>query len=103
LKRLDLQYHDIGADGLYYRGRAQGIWDSKIITEEAIAQARNRPPQGTRAQARGKEICEVWRDPSARANWMSVTSARGAMRFNDPFGCEGQWIAPATPEPKQTA
>ena len=103
LKRLDLQYHDIGADGLYYRGRAQGIWDSKIITEEAIAQARNTPPQGTRAQARGQAICQVWRDPSARANWMGVTSARGAMPLNDPFVCEGQWTTPAKPEPKQTA
>jgi hypothetical protein len=102
-KTLDLRYHDIGEDGLYYRGRAQGIWDSKIITEEAIAQAMNTPPQGTRAWARGQAICQAWRDSSARANWMGVTSARGAMPLNDPFGCEGQWIAPAKPEPKQTA
>jgi hypothetical protein len=103
MKTLDLQYHDISADGLYYRGRAQGIWDSKISTEEAIAQAMNTPPKGTRAQARGKAICEVWRDPSARANWMGVTSARGVMQLNDPFVCEGHWTAPPKPETQKTA
>ena len=103
MKLIDLRYHDISEDGLYWRMRAQGICDSRIVGEEDIARAMNTPPQGTRAQARGTAICEVRRDSSARAHWMGVTSARGAMQLNDPFGCEGQWIAPATPEPKQTA
>lgn len=104
MKTLDLQYHDISPDGLYYRGRAQGIWDSKIITKEAIAQAMNTPPRGTRAQARGRAICQIWQqDPTARANWMAVTSSRGVMRLDDPFICEGQWIAPPKPETQKTA
>ena len=102
MKALDLLYHDVGEVGLYWRMRAQGLCDSRILRQEDIAQAMNTPPKGTRAQARGKAICEVWRDSSARASWMGVTAARGVMPLNDPFGCEGQWTAPARAEPKMT-
>lgn len=95
MKTIDLRYHDIAEDGLYWRLRAQGICNSGILTEEDIAQAMNLPTTGTRAQARGKAICEAWRDSSAHANWMMVASSRGTMQLPDPFASEGQWTAPA--------
>jgi hypothetical protein len=102
MKALDLQYHDIAEDGLYWRMRAQGLCDSKILKEEDIAEAMNTPPKGTRAQARGRAICEVCGDANARANWMSVVSSRGTMQLNDPFLSEGQWVAPPKPVARRT-
>lgn len=103
MKALDLQYHDISEDGLYWRMRARGVCDSRILSEGDIAAAMNALPKGTRARARGTAICEVWRDTQARANWMSVTSSKGTMQLDDPFVCEGQWVAPPKPEAQKTA
>jgi hypothetical protein len=103
LKALDLQYHDIGNAGLYWQMRAQGICNSSILRNEDVTAALNTPPQGTRAQPRAKAICEVWRDASARAHWMAVTSARGTMELPDPFAGSGQWVAPPKTEAKKTA
>jgi hypothetical protein len=103
MKAMDLRYHDISEDGLYWRMRAQGVCDSKILSEDEIATAMNTLPKGTRAQARGKAICEVCRDEKARANWMSVIASKGTMQLDDPFVCEGQWVTPSKPETRKIA
>jgi hypothetical protein len=102
MKRLDLRYHDVAEDGLYWRLRRQGLANSTIVTEEEIAQAMLLPPKDTRAHARGAAIVEAWPEAAARANWMKVTSARGTLDLSNPFATEGQWTGAPQPEPKKT-
>ncbi len=53
---LDLSYHDVNRDrGLFYLLQRRGMVD-RVVTDEAIEAAVNRPPQTTRARLRGEFI-----------------------------------------------
>jgi len=102
LKAMDLQYHDISERGLHWRMRQNGLCGSSVLDRRDIEQAMSSCPKGTRAEARGKAICEVWGNTRARANWVTVMSpTRGRMQLNDPFQSQGQWVAPKKPEAKR--
>ena len=56
LALLDLAYHDVNRQrGLYYLLERKGMMD-RVVTDDAIADAINRPPQTTRARLRGEFI-----------------------------------------------
>jgi proteasome accessory factor A len=53
---LDLSYHDVNRDrGLFFLLQRKGMVD-RVVTDEAIEEAVNRPPQTTRARLRGEFI-----------------------------------------------
>ena len=53
---LDLSYHDVNRDrGLFFLLQRRGMVD-RVVTDEAIEEAVNRPPQTTRARLRGEFI-----------------------------------------------
>jgi proteasome accessory factor A len=53
---LDLSYHDVNTErGLFYLLQRKGLVD-RVVTDEAIADAAERPPQTTRARLRGEFI-----------------------------------------------
>ncbi len=53
---LDLSYHDVNTQrGLFYLLQRKGLVD-RVVTDEAIADAVERPPQTTRARLRGEFI-----------------------------------------------
>ncbi|MDR9451228.1 MAG: Pup--protein ligase [Acidimicrobiia bacterium] len=53
---LDLSYHDVNVDrGLYYLLQRKGLVD-RVVTDDAIDDAMERPPQTTRARLRGEFI-----------------------------------------------
>jgi proteasome accessory factor A len=53
---LDLSYHDVNTDrGLFYLLQRKGLVD-RVVTDEAVEEAIERPPQTTRARLRGDFI-----------------------------------------------
>ncbi len=53
---LDLSYHDVNVDrGLFYLLQRKGLVD-RVVTDDAISDAVERPPQTTRARLRGEFI-----------------------------------------------
>lgn len=53
---LDLSYHDVNVDrGLFYLLQRKGLVD-RVVTDDAIGDAMERPPQTTRARLRGEFI-----------------------------------------------
>jgi proteasome accessory factor A len=53
---VDLQYHDVSRDrGLFYKMQQRGLVE-RIVTDDAIANAVEHPPQTTRARLRGEFI-----------------------------------------------
>jgi proteasome accessory factor A len=53
---LDLTYHDVNMSrGLFYLLQRRGLVD-RAVTDEAISDAAERPPQTTRARLRGEFI-----------------------------------------------
>jgi proteasome accessory factor A len=53
---LDLQYHDVSQErGIFYRLQAKGAVE-RMVTDEAIQEAIEHPPQTTRARLRGEFI-----------------------------------------------
>jgi proteasome accessory factor A len=53
---VDLQYHDVSRDrGLFYKMQQRGLVE-RIVTDDAIANAVENPPQTTRARLRGEFI-----------------------------------------------
>jgi proteasome accessory factor A len=53
---VDLQYHDVNRNrGLYYRMQSRGLVE-RIVTDDEIAHAVERPPETTRARLRGEFI-----------------------------------------------
>jgi proteasome accessory factor A len=53
---LDLSYHDVNVNrGLFYLLQRKGLVD-RVVTDDAIDDAMDRPPQTTRARLRGEFI-----------------------------------------------
>jgi hypothetical protein len=90
---LDMDYHKISADGLYWKARAAGLVNSSIVKDPEILAAMSRPPKGTRAVARGELVRRHYRDSSARANWMHFWTKQGIANFHvDPLSEEIHWV-----------
>ena len=89
LRVLDLNYHDIGAAGLYWRLRQRGAVNSRLVTDMEIAFARNNPPSGTRARLRAEGIKALCSDSNAFATWERVESKEQVMILDDPLVATG--------------
>jgi Pup amidohydrolase len=71
LKMVDLQYHDVRQDkGLYQRLAARGRVE-RLVTEDEIQHAIDRPPEDTRAWFRG-ECLRRFPDQVVAAGWDSL-------------------------------
>ncbi len=71
LHAIDLQYADVRPDkGLYHRLLRLGRID-RLLTDEEVVAAINRPPTDTRAYFRGRCL-EKYADRIAAASWDSV-------------------------------
>jgi hypothetical protein len=82
---LDLSYHELGPEGLYFRLCEGGFLDSSMISPSQISDAMERPPLGTRAEARGRAIRDVAGDPKAVADWHVLNTGDRRATFADPF------------------
>jgi proteasome accessory factor A len=86
---LDLQYHDIRPDkGVYYR-LAGNDRVARITDDEAIEQAKHKPPQTTRARLRGEFIRQAnLKGRDYRVDWVYLKlndSERETILCKDPF------------------
>jgi proteasome accessory factor A len=95
MRLTDLQYHSIGEDGLYWRLRAEGAVNSRIVTDAEIQHAMQHPPEGTRAWRRGMEIAKLQNREVAHANWMLVQEPGRRLVLNDPVQTDVEWIVDA--------
>jgi len=74
---LDLSYHDVNVDrGLFYLLQRRGLVD-RVVTDDAIGDAMDRPPQTTRARLRGEFI------KAAKAKKRDCTVDWGHLKLND--------------------
>jgi proteasome accessory factor A len=86
---LDLQYHDVSRKrGLYYLLQARDKVD-RTVTDEAIEEAREVPPQTTRAKLRGEFIREAKRKRrDFTVDWVHLKlndQAQRTVLCKDPF------------------
>jgi hypothetical protein len=90
---LDIMFHDISSDGIYHRLSETAAIDSqaKLTNPSEVNIAVQQPPTGTRAQARGKAICEVVAENGAVANWTQVCSTNRQTLLLDPHSAEYTW------------
>lgn|GEM_PF-406702 len=61
LKKIDLRYHEIGAEGGYYLQMEQEGLFRRVVSEADVEQARLCPPGATRAALRGRYIQDAAR------------------------------------------
>ena len=100
---MDLAYHRVDEQGLYWHLRTSGAVDSTLIGEDAIGKAMNEAPRGTRALARGKAIRELLSSEKGTANWCTVQSTQRRMNLTDPFREDGKWELIAQAKPAATS
>ncbi len=86
---LDLQYHDVNRKrGLYYLLQARDKVD-RVVTDAAIEEARELPPQTTRARLRGEFIREAKRKRrDFTVDWVHLKlndQAQRTVLCKDPF------------------
>jgi len=86
---VDLQYHDVNRRrGLYYLLQGRGKVD-RMVTDEAIDEARDTPPQTTRARLRGEFIREAKRKRrDFTVDWVHLKlndQAQRTVLCKDPF------------------
>jgi hypothetical protein len=95
LIEMDIRYHDIGLDsGVFRILDRTGVLNHRIVTDDEITTAMNRPPTGTRAELRGKTIAELAASgKKARVSWSNITlpDDRRFLDMADPYACNGEW------------
>ncbi len=76
LKSLDLEYHNLDPDRGLYRGLQQEGAVHSLLDENEIAAAVLSPPEGTRAQIRGKAVAQD-ADDIKSIHWTGVEFTNG--------------------------
>jgi proteasome accessory factor A len=78
LKKIDLKYHELSAEG-YFRLLAAEFEERTPVTEEAVERAMRMPPADSPASMRGRLIREfVGGDEPLAVNWRMVRIGHGA-------------------------
>ncbi len=89
LIEMDIRYHDIDTrSGLFSILERAGLLSCQVVSKKAIAEARESPPTGTRAEVRGREILSLTSDRKcARASWIGIwlPGEEKFLAFSDPF------------------
>ncbi len=98
---LDMMYHNVGNQGLYFRLRDTGILDSKLLGYKIVKNAVCHPPRGTRAFARSSAIREVANEAGTVANWTEVRNKSRRTTFLDPLLTTYVWQLLKGPELKK--
>jgi len=94
---LDLQYHDIHVKrGLYYLLERQGNVQ-RVVTDEEVRNATQRPPHNTRAKLRG-ELIKLAKEQKIHydLDWNYIRFGHLMnfwVRFNDPFQTESEKVS----------
>ncbi len=87
VRKADFRYHHLDPGGYYRRLRGGGDVE-RLVTDEEVARAAERPPRGTRARARGALVriaaAEGW---EATASWdrVRIRDIGRTFRLSDPL------------------
>ena len=91
LVALDMTYHDVTNQGLYFRLIDAGILDFKLIDFNRVKNAINQAPCDTRAFARSNAIKEAVNETGTVANWTEVRNNTRRASLTDPLLTTYTW------------
>ena len=82
---MDILFHDIREQGLYFRLRDANMVNSELVNKAHLHEAMCNPPRNTRAYARGSAIREAARESGTVANWVEVRNRNRHVQLPDPL------------------
>lgn len=82
---MDILFHDIREQGLYFRLRDANMVNSELVNKAHLHEAMCNPPRDTRAYARGSAIREAASESGTVASWVEVRNRNRHVQLPDPL------------------